>query len=586
MGLTVTIYEGYDMKRVKDDKKKQVNDIISVVKLSSLLFVGIILCREFIKNTNSQVWEISYYYQYVFLCAPLMIITLVYCAWTFSIKNKIRWRHGTIFNKIEIAVFIIVFSIIIFICGVNESQYKFLYLFIIITTTIQYGMKQGIIVSCISSLIILAMDIFMEPNVIVNTYFENDLILAGVFILTAWPLGFYVKIEAEHIKKLEELINIDGLTELYNHRYFCDSLAEKVKNGDRNSKPVSMIFIDIDYFKQYNDTHGHQKGDYVLRRIGEIIKSNIGEEDIAARYGGEEFSIILPDANEEEAIQVAENLRKKIECTRFYGEESQPKGKVTVSIGVSVYPYKARNDIELIKSADDALYRAKFFNKNRVEAYTSILDEIKKNIDEKDIELVASIKTLISVINAKDRYTYGHVERVVVYSRMIADKLKLSKREKEILIYGAYMHDIGKININKEVLMKKMRLTDEEWELLKQHPANGVEIIKSVDSLKDIIPLIISHHERYDGNGYPNKLKGKEIPYLARILTVVDSFDAMTSNRPYNTRKTYEEAAEELEKCSGTQFDPEISAAFIEIVRKNDGEAFIEGVSDIGEIHI
>ncbi|MFT8344553.1 MAG: diguanylate cyclase, partial [Clostridium beijerinckii] len=521
------------------------------------------------------------YYTVICLFIPLMVSVLIYLIWIFSTKNRFNKRYVDILNKIEIAIFIVVFSIIIFICGVNESQYKFLYLFIIITTTIQYGMKQGIIVSCISSLIILAMDLFMEPNVIVNTYFENDLILAGVFILTAWPLGFYVKIEAEHIKKLEELINIDGLTELYNHRYLCDSLAEKVKNGDSNNKPVSMIFIDIDYFKQYNDTHGHQKGDYVLRKIGEIIRGNVGEEDIAARYGGEEFAIILPDANEEEAMQMAENLRKKIECTRFDGEESQPKGKVTVSMGVSVYPNKARNDIELIKSADDALYRAKFFNKNRVEAYTSILDEIKKNIDEKDIELVASIKTLISVINAKDRYTYGHVERVVVYSRMIADKLKLSKREKEILIYGAYMHDIGKININKEVLMKKMRLTDEEWELLKQHPANGVEIIKSVESLKDIIPLIISHHERYDGNGYPNKLKGKEIPYLARILTVVDSFDAMTSNRPYNTRKTYEEAAEELEKCSGTQFDPEISAAFIEIVRKNEGEAFIEGVSDI-----
>ncbi|AQS06819.1 bifunctional diguanylate cyclase/phosphohydrolase [Clostridium beijerinckii] len=573
------------MKNVKNNKQKQINDIVSVVKISILLLIGIILFQNFINN-NLTVWVPEMYYTVICLFIPLMVSVLIYLIWIFSTKYRFNKRYVDIINKIEIAVFIIVFSIIIFICGVNESQYKFLYLFIIITTTIQYGMKQGIVVSCISSLIILAMDIFMEPNVIVNTYFENDLILAGVFILTAWPLGFYVKIEAEHIKKLEELINIDGLTELYNHRYFCDSLAEKVKNGDRNSKPVSMIFIDIDYFKQYNDTHGHQKGDYVLRRIGEIIKSNIGEEDIAARYGGEEFSIILPDANEEEAIQVAENLRKKIECTRFYGEESQPKGKVTVSIGVSVYPYKAKNDIELIKSADDALYRAKFFNKNRVEAYTSILDEIKKNIDEKDIELVASIKTLISVINAKDRYTYGHVERVVVYSRMIADKLKLSKREKEILIYGAYMHDIGKININKEVLMKKMRLTDEEWELLKQHPANGVEIIKSVESLKDIIPLIISHHERYDGNGYPNKLKGKEIPYLARILTVVDSFDAMTSNRPYNTRKTYEEAAEELEKCSGTQFDPEISAAFIEIVRKNEGEAFIEGVSDIGEIHI
>ncbi|NSA03555.1 diguanylate cyclase (GGDEF)-like protein [Clostridium beijerinckii] len=365
------------MKNVKNNKQKQINDIVSVVKISILLLIGIILFQNFINN-NLTVWVPEMYYTVICLFIPLMVSVLIYLIWIFSTKYRFNKRYVDIINKIEIAVFIIVFSIIIFICGVNESQYKFLYLFIIITTTIQYGMKQGIVVSCISSLIILAMDIFMEPNVIVNTYFENDLILAGVFILTAWPLGFYVKIEAEHIKKLEELINIDGLTELYNHRYFCDSLAEKVKNGDRNSKPVSMIFIDIDYFKQYNDTHGHQKGDYVLRRIGEIIKSNIGEEDIAARYGGEEFSIILPDANEEEAIQVAENLRKKIECTRFYGEESQPKGKVTVSIGVSVYPYKAKNDIELIKSADDALYRAKFFNKNRVEAYTSILDEIKK----------------------------------------------------------------------------------------------------------------------------------------------------------------------------------------------------------------
>ncbi len=568
------------MKSVKNNKQKQINDIVSVVKISILLLIGVILFQNFINN-NLSVWIPEMYYTVIFLFIPLMVSVLIYLVWMFSTENRFEKRYVDVLNKIEIAVFIIVFSIIIFICGVDESQYKFLYLFIIITTTIQYGMKQGIIVSCISSIIILAMDIFMEPNAIVNTYFENDLILAGVFILTAWPLGFYVKIEAEHIKKLEELINIDGLTELYNHRYFCDSLAEKVKNGDRNNRPVSMIFIDIDYFKQYNDTHGHQEGDYVLRKMGEIIRSNIGEEDVPARYGGEEFAIILPDTNEEEAMHTAENLREKIECTHFDGEESQPKGKVTVSIGVSVYPDKARNDIELIKSADDALYRAKFFNKNRVEAYTSILDEIKKNIDEKDIELVTSIKTLISVINAKDRYTYGHVERVVMYSRMIADKLKLSKREKEILIYGAYMHDIGKININKEVLMKKMRLTDEEWELLKQHPANGVEIIKSVDSLKDIIPLIISHHERYDGNGYPNKLKGKEIPYLARILTVVDSFDAMTSNRPYNTRKTYKEAAEELEKCSGTQFDPEISAAFVEIVRKNEGESFVEGISDI-----
>jgi diguanylate cyclase (GGDEF)-like protein/putative nucleotidyltransferase with HDIG domain len=559
---------------VKNSKQKQINDIVSIVKLSSLLLIGIIFCREFVRNDGSVVFSPKSYYTLAGLFVPLLLLILIYLGWSFSTKNN----FVSLNNKIETMVFMFIFSSVIFVCGANESQYKFLFLFIIITTTIQSGMKQGIIVSCISSLIILSMDIFMDPNAVVNPYFQDDLILAGIFILTAWPLGFYVKIEGEHIKKLEDLINIDGLTELYNHRYFCDTLIEKIKNGERNNKPVSMIFIDIDYFKQYNDTYGHQKGDYVLRKIGKIIKENVRGEDVAARYGGEEFAIILPNTNEKQAIDIAENLRKQIECTYFEGEESQPRGKVTASIGVSVYPDKARNDIELIKSADDALYRAKFFNKNRVEAYTSILDEIKKNIEEKDIELVASIKTLISVINAKDRYTYGHVERVVIYSRMMAEKLNLSKKDREILIYGAYMHDIGKININKEILMKKMKLTNEEWEELKQHPANGVEIIKSVESLQEIIPLIISHHERYDGKGYPNNLKGEEIHYLARILTVVDSFDAMTSNRPYNTRKTYEEGIEELERCSGAQFDPELAQAFIEVIRSNIGLSALESI--------
>lgn len=566
------------MKDVQDNRQKQINDIVTIVKLLSILFTGIILSRYFFKDINHIMSLSKTYFTFIFLFIPLMILLLIYFAWNFSDRNKIKNNYGEILNKIETIIFVGVFSLIIFICGANESPYKFLYLFIIITTTIQSGMKQGIIVSCISSLIILVIDILMDPGAVVNIYFQNDLILAGVFILTAWPLGFYVKVEGEHIKKLEELINVDGLTELYNHRYFYDALIEKIKIGKRDNKPISMIFIDIDYFKQYNDTHGHQKGDYVLKKIGEIIKSTVRKDDIAARYGGEEFAIVLPNTDEEQAMDIAENLRKEIEVTYFEGEENQPGGKITASIGVSVYPDKAKDDIELIKSADDALYRAKFFNKNRVEAYTSILDEIKKNIDEKDIELVASIKTLISVINAKDKYTYGHVERVVVYSRMMVEKLKLDEEDSKILIYGAYMHDIGKINISKDILMKKMKLTDLEWEELKQHPENGVEIIKSVESLQDIIPLILSHHERYDGKGYPNNLKGEEIPYLARVLTVIDSFDAMTSNRPYNNRKTYEEGIVEIERCIGTQFDPEIARAFVEVIKSNEGISFYESI--------
>ena len=213
-----------------------------------------------------------------------------------------------------------------------------------------------------------------------------------------------------------------------------------------------------------------------------------------------------------------------------------------------------------------------YIHKNRVETYVSVLDELKRDLNEEENALVASIKTLISIINAKDKYTYSHVERVVIYSRLMAKKLGLSEDEKKQLIYGAYMHDIGKINIPNEILTKKMRLTKEEWEILKQHPKDGVEIIKSVNSLKNVVPLILYHHERYDGFGYPVGLKEKEIPYLARVLTVIDSFDAMTSSRPYNKRKTYDEGLIELERCSGTQFDPEIVGIFSEVVKENINE--------------
>ncbi|EQB88602.1 hypothetical protein M918_23995 [Clostridium sp. BL8] len=339
--------------------------------------------------------------------------------------------------------------------------------------------------------------------------------------------------------------------------------------SEKENQPISMIIMDIDYFKYYNDLYGHQKGDEALKRIGTLLKEIAREKDVVARYGGEEFSIILPNTDEAEVIRIGEHIRKKIETTYFEGEENLPNGKLTVSVGISVFPDKAKSDVELIKSADDALYRAKFFNKNRVEIYTSILDELKQDIEEKHIDLVTSIKTLISVINAKDKYTYGHVERVVVYSRLLAEKLNLNEDDKKALIYGAYMHDIGKINISEDILNKKMPLNNEEWNILKQHSSNGVQIIRPVESLKYLSPLILHHHERYDGKGYPHNLKGEEIPYLARILTVVDSFDAMTSNRPYNKRKTYEEGIEELKKCSGTQFDPVIVQEFSKVILEN-----------------
>lgn len=553
------------MNKIQDDKLKKINDIVSAVKIASLLFLSIPIFKYlFNDDILSSVFETYYNLTTIFLI--LLVLCLVYVVWTFSTKKRLNLSNIKNMHIIENYFFIVIFSTVIFFTGSYNSDYKFLFLFIIITSTIQCGMNQGLIVAGICSALILGLDLIYAPNSGVNEYFQNDLIMSGVFILTAWPLGFYVKTESEHIEELQSLVNKDGLTGVYNHRFFCDILKKIIKNSESDNKSVSMVFIDIDYFKHYNDLYGHQKGDDILREVGNILKNSVRPKDIVARYGGEEFAIILPDTKEDEAILIAEGIREKIEKAYFEGEENQPNGKITVSIGVSVYPDKAKDDIELIKSSDDALYRAKFFDKNRVEIYTSILDELKKDIEEQHIDLITSIKTLISVINAKDKYTYGHIERVVVYARMLAEKLELNEEEKKNLIYGAYMHDIGKINISKDILNKRMALTDEEWNILKQHPNEGVEIIKSVDSLQDISSVILYHHERYDGKGYPDNLKGEEIPYNARILTVVDSFDAMTSERPYNKRKTYGEAIDELRRCSGTQFDPKIAEAFIEVI--------------------
>lgn len=557
------------MNKIINDRQKKVYEIISIVKLACLLFCGIIIFNSFFKIRSYSIVDANDYLSMIPLGAGILVLVLIYVIWGFFPVREFRIKNTISVQIIENFVFILIFSILIILSGAHESQYKFLFLFIIITSTIQSGIKHGMILSCVSSIIVLCIDLIYGNNTSINLYFENDLIICGIFILTSWLLGYYVKLEKEYTENLANLANIDGLTEVYNHRFFQDALKNTIIRAEKSKFPVSLIFTDIDYFKHYNDLYGHQKGDEVLRKIGFILKSCVRNGDIVARYGGEEFAIILSNTNESDSVNIAERIRSEVEKWEFEGEENQPNGKITISVGVSTFPNKANNEMELVNSADDALYRAKFFNKNRVETYYSVLEELKKDIEEEHIDLITSIKTLISIINAKDRYTYGHIERVVMFAKLLANKLGITDEEKKILKYGAYLHDIGKINISKDILNKKMRLSNDEWEILKQHPANGVDLIKSVDSLEQVVPLILHHHERYDGKGYPSELSGNDISYLTRILTVVDSFDAMTSNRPYSTRKTYDDAIEELRRCAGTQFDSNIAEAFIEVVQEN-----------------
>lgn len=544
-------------------RRKKIDEIVLIVKLIALFFCAIVFFIEYYSSKIIETEGIIKFGAFI-LISVCAILFLIYKIWNKSNKNC---YNSTFKYVLENIFYMTLFSLLVIISNNNFSQYKFLYLFLIITTTIQLGKTYGLIIASISSAIILIIDMVkIQTSSSICNYFQTDLFLAGIFLLTAWILGYYVEAEKKYRKQLIDLGNKDELTGLYNHRYFQGAIEREIENAKKNSQFVSLLFMDIDYFKRYNDIYGHTAGDRVIKKIGQIIKSKLSNKDIGARYGGEEFAVIIHNLDEDNAIVFGEAIRKDIENTYFKGQEDLPNSNLTVSVGVSCYPDKAKNKEELINRAVDALYRAKFFNKNRVEGYHSILKELKEDIQEEHIDLISSIKTLISVINAKDKYTYGHTERVVIYTQLIAEKLNLSEDDKKILKYGAYLHDIGKIQIPMEILNKRMKLTPGEWDLIKKHPQNGVEIIKSVSSLQRVIPLILYHHERYDGKGYPQNLKENDIPYLTRILSVADSFDAMTSNRPYKESMSFNEALTELKKCSGTQFDPEIVEVFIDAI--------------------
>lgn len=545
------------------DKQLKLEQIIYMAKISTLFFCAVAFFQHYFKD---KVLYASLSTDSFLLLIVILTLLLVYFFWTF-LGSKTQTKFSLAW--IQPVMFMTITCVSILLTGAHLSNYKFLFLFIIISNTIERGMKAGFVITVLSSIFLLGIDLFYSSPTPANQHLESDLVLSCAFMIITWTIGYYSQTEREHIKILQNMANVDGLTGLYNHRYFHESLGENITLSKKTNKSVSLLLLDIDYFKHYNDLHGHQKGDEVLKQIANILKENIREKDIVSRYGGEEFAIIMPDTQEAEALEYAEKIRIAIENNKFYGQEYLPNENLTISIGVSVFPDRAKTELDLVKYADEALYRAKFFRKNRVEGYASILDGLNIEFNETNSEILTSVKTLIAVINANDKYTYMHVERVVIYCKLIANRLNLTNKEKKDLIYAAYMHDIGKIDIPKEILMKQTKLTDSEWEELKKHPQNSANIISGVTSLKDVIPIILQHHERYDGTGYPSKLKGDKISYLARILTVADSFDAMTSDRPYHKKKSIAEAIEELRRCSGTQFDPNIVEEFIAVIWEN-----------------
>jgi diguanylate cyclase (GGDEF)-like protein/PAS domain S-box-containing protein len=369
---------------------------------------------------------------------------------------------------------------------------------------------------------------------------------------------------SSRVGQLQELAVRDSLTGLYNHRSFMEELTGLIDRSRVAQLPLALLMIDLDHFKLYNDALGHLMGDRLLEEYSRLLAACVRKNDLVGRYGGDEFVVALAGADNAIAAETAERIRDSVAYHPFPGREVLPGGRLTVSIGVSFFPGSGVNCLDLVRRADAALYEAKRTSRNRVELYYSALDELRKTLRNENGTLITTVKSLLSVIDSQDRYTFHHSDLVVRYSTWIAKTLGWDAESLQQLRVAALVHDIGKIHVSPQILSKDQSLSKLEWEQVRQHPVHGADILRPIPALApNIIPAVLYHHERWDGSGYPYGLKGKDIPLMARVISVADSLEAMLSNRPHRTALTAEAALAEIRGGAGTHFDPMIVEALL-----------------------
>jgi diguanylate cyclase (GGDEF)-like protein/PAS domain S-box-containing protein len=400
--------------------------------------------------------------------------------------------------------------------------------------------------------------------------------------------------------ELEVRAVTDGLTGLYNHAHFYQRLAEEVERSKRYGFSFAVVMMDTDNFKQYNDSRGHQAGDKALCLIAECIRKAIRRSDIAFRYGGDEFAMILPHADPARAQLAVKRINKRI-IARLKEMDDPSSAWLGLSAGVASYPDDAATADDLVTIADTALYDAKRTALARAvvgqgqsiesvayppgalqETQTRVLSSAARelaaalqDVGEPDVSASLNIYTVAAIGAAaeiKDRYIRGHQQRASRWAAALAEEMGLPPQQVRNIRIAGLLHDLGKVSISEQILNKPGKLTEEEFAKIKEHPSLGAMMIMSeVESLQRLVPIVRHHHERFDGRGYPDGLAGQEIPLEARIMSVVDVFDAMTHDRAYRKALSREETIAELERGAGTQFDPAVVKAFLALV-KGQGE--------------
>lgn len=416
-------------------------------------------------------------------------------------------------------------------------------------------------------------------------------------------------------QKAQEQAITDGLTGVKTHRFFMEALSSEWKRSSRAGRAFALVLMDLDRFKFVNDFYGHLEGDLVLQRVGQILETNCRRSDVVSRYGGDEFVILMPETTMEQARQLSSKLRGWIAADPLLREKN-----ISASFGIACYPLHGASPQELIQVADASMYLSKHQGGNTVstadhvdpnearrwkrdvleaylgvtlkrlfttgpEAFEEIYLRLRQFTDSLPISeasqapplegpralpqsILETVTSLAYAIDAKDQYTQGHSQKVSAYAALLAEALGMSDLEVEEIRLGAILHDVGKVGIPENILNKSGPLNLEEWETMKTHVTFGGKLLEPLLPLARIRRMVLHHHEFFDGSGYPEGLAGESIPLGARIITIADSYDTITSDRSYKKGRLADEALAELERCAGAQFDPQLVALFVRSMRQ------------------
>ncbi len=380
-------------------------------------------------------------------------------------------------------------------------------------------------------------DIYSNPIV-----YDNQTVLFSII--------FDVTDREKIAKQIEFMAYHDYLTSLYNRRFFEEEFGRRIR---KEEFPIGVFLGDVDGFKVYNDTYGHAEGDAILRNIADDLKAFVGDKGIVARIGGDEFAILTSGMEKTEIRRYLDKLNQNFIATM---NDSSIIEHPTISWGYG-YQRKQEDTLDIIIAEAEAfMYNRKFY---------SYQSSRSKTVD-------AIMETLF----AKSEREKKHSERVGMLAAAIARAMHLSNAEIDKIRVAGFLHDIGKIGIDEAVLNKAGTLDMKEWEMIKLHPAKGAGILEKTLEYRDISKIVLSHHERFDGQGYPGKLQAEDIPLGARIIAVADTYDAITNERTYRTPLNKSAAVEEIKNSAGTQLDPEIVSIFIQMIFDESNEYMIQ----------